>query len=80
MHESSAFDTDHETLPVFGTIASQFNDPGVNRLYIGFIDKIKERETLHAVSSIPSSGFRISDEMSEKINIIPPSRTDIFLK
>ncbi len=27
-------------LPVFGTIASQFNDPGVNRLYRAVIDKV----------------------------------------
>ena len=65
------FDIDHETLPIFGTIASQFNDPGVNRLYIGLIDKIREKDSNFR---FPASSFKISDEMSEKINIIPPSR------
>src|SRR6185295_140168 len=27
------WETDDEALPVYGTIASQFNDPGMNRLY-----------------------------------------------
>ncbi len=27
------FDKDPDLMPVFGTIASQFNDPGMNRLY-----------------------------------------------
>ena len=63
------FNTDHETLPVFGTIASQFNDPGVNRLYIGLIEIVKEKTGAELNTS-----FVISDEMSEKINIIPPSR------
>ena len=27
-------------MPVFGTIASQFNDPGTNNLYKSIIDKL----------------------------------------
>ncbi len=27
------FEADDDAVPVFGTIASQFNDPGTNRLY-----------------------------------------------
>ena len=33
------WDVDDEEIPVFGTIASQFNDPGMNRLYKAVMDK-----------------------------------------
>ena len=58
-----------EEIPVYGTIASQFNDPGVNSLYKALIDKIVDKTgaDLH-------SEFKVSDEMSKKIYIIPPSR------
>ena len=36
------WDQDPEAMPVFGTIASQFNDPGMNRLYRKLIDKLNE--------------------------------------
>ncbi|MBI3511000.1 MAG: methylmalonyl-CoA mutase family protein [Bacteroidetes bacterium] len=62
--------TDDEKLPVVGTIASQFNDPGMNHLYRRVIDKIAEKTGAKLKSS-----FRITDEMSEKIYIIPPART-----
>ena len=59
-----------DTLPVFGTIASQFNDPGMNTLYKEIMDKIDEK-----TGSDLNSTFEISKEMSEKIFVIPPSRT-----
>ncbi len=59
-----------ESLPVVGTIASQFNDPGTNELYRKLIDKIAEKTGAPLVSS-----FVITQEMSEKIYIIPPGRT-----
>ncbi len=31
-----------EELPIFGTMASQFNDPGVDYLYRAFVDKLNE--------------------------------------
>ena len=64
------WDTPDEQLPVYGTIASQFNDPGMNSLYKAIIDKINEKcgETLE-------SKFVASAEQSEKIYIIPPHRT-----
>jgi methylmalonyl-CoA mutase len=59
-----------DQFPVFGTIASQFNDPGVNKLYKTIMDKIiiKTKADL-------KSNFKITKEMSEKIYIIPPHRT-----
>ncbi|MFC5623358.1 methylmalonyl-CoA mutase family protein [Algoriphagus winogradskyi] len=58
-----------EDLPVFGTIASQFNDPGMNQLYRTLITKIAE--------SHPEmkSDFELTAGSSEKIYIIPPART-----
>ncbi len=64
------FDKNPEDMPVFGTIASQFNDPGMNRLYKTVMDKIVEKTGTSLVST-----YTISEEMSEKIYIIPPSRT-----
>ncbi len=64
------WDAEDESLPVIGTIASQFNDPGTNRLYKMIMDKVVEKTQapLH-------SQFHITDEMSEKVFIIPPHRT-----
>jgi len=56
-------------MPVFGTIASQFNDPGTNNLYRFIIEKINELSKVHLKSS-----FAISKAMSEKLFIIPPKR------
>jgi isobutyryl-CoA mutase len=64
------WDSADESLPVFGTIASQFNDPGMNALYKKLMDAICEKTGANLQSQ-----FQISDEMSEKIYIIPPDRT-----
>jgi isobutyryl-CoA mutase len=64
------FDKKADDMPVFGTIASQFNDPGTNNMYRAMMDMI-ERKTgapLH-------STYHTTEEMSEKIFIIPPART-----
>ena len=63
------WDADDKDLPVFGTIASQFNDPGMNQLYRAIMHKIDERTDAELKSNL-----EITDEMSEKIFIIPPSR------
>ena len=64
------WDTKPEDLPVYGTIASQFNDPGMNTLYRNLMNKIVERTKADL-----SSKFDSDNEMSEKIFIIPPKRT-----
>ena len=60
----------HEDLPVYGTIASQFNDPGMNALYRALMDKIVENTDAEL-----NSTFEVTEEMSEKIWVIPPKRT-----
>lgn len=64
------FDVETEKMPVFATIASQFNDPGTNQLYRHLMDTIKEKAKVDL-----HSDFHITDEMSKKIFIIPPQRT-----
>ncbi|HRE66047.1 MAG TPA: methylmalonyl-CoA mutase family protein [Cyclobacteriaceae bacterium] len=64
------FDKKPEDMPVFGTIASQFNDPGTNQLYKHIIEKIVEKTGADLKSS-----FEITQEMSEKVFVIPPHRT-----
>ncbi len=59
-----------DDMPVIGTIASQFNDPGMNTLYRRVIDVL----TARTGADLPS-GFVGSLEISEKIYIIPPART-----
>jgi methylmalonyl-CoA mutase len=64
------WDVNPDEMPVFGTIASQFNDPGMNTLYKSIMDKIVEK-----TESDLKSTFKITREMSEKIFVIPPHRT-----
>ncbi|WP_081209647.1 methylmalonyl-CoA mutase family protein [Salegentibacter sediminis] len=64
------WDEKPDNLPVFGTIASQFNDPGMNTLYREIMDKIVEKTKVDL-----NSDFEVSAEMSEKIFVIPPKRT-----
>lgn len=64
------WETKEEDLPIYGTIASQFNDPGMNQLYKAVMD------TLATKTNVPlKSNWMVSDEMSEKIFVIPPART-----
>ena len=64
------FDLPDDKTPVFGTIASQFNDPGMNSLYMAVMGKISEKTGIEFKTHIGHT-----DEMSEKIFIIPPART-----
>ena len=66
------WDADLDSLPVFGTIASQFNDPGMNRLYRSIIDRLNEKVKIDL-----QSHFEITGEMSEKIYIIQIGRAHV---
>jgi len=70
MRNHQLWDISQDDLPVFGTIASQFNDPGMNTLYKAIMDKLVEKTNADL-----KSNFHISKEMSEKVFVIPPSRT-----
>ncbi len=58
-----------DIMPVYGTIASQFNDPGTNTLYRKLMDTLSEKTK----ADFPSISL-FSDGNSKKIYIIPPSR------
>ncbi|MCB9308776.1 MAG: methylmalonyl-CoA mutase family protein [Lewinellaceae bacterium] len=65
----NVWDIPEENIPVFGTIASQFNDPGTNALYLHILHHLEKLSSGKLKShSILNSGT------SEKIYIIPPSR------
>jgi len=64
------FDAPVDSMPVVGTIASQFNDPGTQRLYRRVIDRVAEKSGLPFHSSLPQDAAE-----SEKVYIIPPERT-----
>jgi len=59
-----------EDMPVFGTIASQFNDPGTNQLYHELMETVVAKTGATLKSSFHGTG-----EMSEKVFVIPPNRT-----
>ncbi len=65
------WDTKDEDLPVYGTVASQFNDQGMNRLYKEILHKIVEKTGVDF-----HSGLKINHrQLPEKVYIIPPNRT-----
>ena len=64
------WDSAPDTMPVYGTIASQFNDPGMNTLYKAIMDTLVEK-----TDTTLRSDYELSKAMSEKIYVIPPNRT-----
>ncbi len=63
------FEVADEELPVFGTIAAQFNDPGTNVLYRALIGILNQKMGLALQSQLI-----ISETESLKKYIIPPDR------
>ncbi|MFO8067521.1 MAG: methylmalonyl-CoA mutase family protein, partial [Bacteroidales bacterium] len=63
------FDKATDEMPVFGTIASQFNDPGVNQFYNAVIEMLNEKLSVKFKQSMQLDG-----EIPEKIHIIPPKK------
>ena len=66
---NNLFNKDINEMPVFGTIASQFNDPGTNNLFNALISKFSDKKIGNLTND-----FKISKEQSEKIFVIPPNR------
>lgn len=64
------FDAKDEEIPVYGTMASQFNDPGMNNLFVALINQIKEKTGVNFPAKMELTAVQ-----SEKIYIIPPERT-----
>ncbi|MDR3089261.1 MAG: methylmalonyl-CoA mutase family protein [Desulfobulbaceae bacterium] len=66
-----AFDIKDEDLPVYGTIASKFNDDGVTALYHGIIDMLAQKTKLKLTSNLPRPARKTS---SSKTIVIPGER------
>jgi methylmalonyl-CoA mutase len=64
------FEAKDSDLPVFGTMASQFNDPGMNALFTALIKTIKAKTGVEFTTKNEMVG-----EEAEKSYIIPPDRT-----
>lgn len=63
------FDQSPDTMPVYGTIASQFNDPGTNTLYKKLIEILNQKTSGQLESSLI-----LPLGEAEKVYIIPPNR------
>jgi isobutyryl-CoA mutase len=66
-----AFDTGDDAIPVYPTMASRFNDPGVNRLFVALCRTLSE--------CCPDSGdwrveLEVPKELPEALALIPPER------
>ncbi|MEW5725460.1 MAG: fused isobutyryl-CoA mutase/GTPase IcmF, partial [Thermodesulfobacteriota bacterium] len=65
------FDRKPDSLPVYGTIASKFNDDGVTAFYHALLDRLEAKTEAKWESSLPRKDLKHS---SSKTVIIPPER------
>lgn len=66
------FDLPDEKVPVYGTIASQFNDPGTNVLFAALMHKIVEKTGVDwSVENLDTTPVKI-----HKTSLIPTERTN----
>lgn len=70
----SYFDQDPSEMPVYGTIASQFNDTGTNQLFGALVQTINEKCGLQWETSFDEDG------VVEKQNIIIPNDRMMYLQ
>ncbi|WP_100400413.1 fused isobutyryl-CoA mutase/GTPase IcmF [Bacillus sp. FJAT-44742] len=63
------FEQDTKEMPVYGTIASQFNDPGTNILFAALIDALNKKCGTEWETAID-----VTKESKKKDLIIPPER------
>jgi methylmalonyl-CoA mutase len=68
------FEKDLDDMPVYGTIASQFNDPGTNTLFAALIEKINMKTGVNWQTSLSKDG------KVEKQNIIIPNDRRYYLR
>ncbi|AIM16437.1 MULTISPECIES: fused isobutyryl-CoA mutase/GTPase IcmF [Neobacillus] len=68
------FEKDLSEMPVYGTIASQFNDPGTNALFAALIEKLNEKTGTDWVTTYSKN------EKVEKQNVIIPTDRRYYLR
>ena len=66
-----AWESKPEAFPVYGTIASKFNDDGVSALYHGIVELLKEKSAFAFSPSLPKPDSKVS---SSKTIVIPTER------
>jgi isobutyryl-CoA mutase len=69
------FDVPLEKLPVFGTAAHRFNDPGTNALFNALFDTVNARRAATNGGERPFTWARLEEGPPATHSLIPPSRT-----
>ena len=64
------FEVDDEQLPVYPTVASDFNDPSTNRFYRALMRAVTERSGQDFASDL-----ELPEEPAQKVHIVPPERS-----
>jgi len=70
-----SFGTAPEQMPVYGTIASRFNDDGVTALYHGIAAKLAPKGLRLAPGTLPRSATKVSSN----VNVVVPPRRARYL-
>ncbi|WP_026695970.1 fused isobutyryl-CoA mutase/GTPase IcmF [Peribacillus kribbensis] len=68
------FEQEPDHMPVYGTIASQFNDPGTNALFAALVEKINEKSGLGWTTSFSKEAD------VKKQNVIIPNNRRYYLR
>ncbi|WP_102265199.1 fused isobutyryl-CoA mutase/GTPase IcmF [Mesobacillus jeotgali] len=68
------WDKELDEMPVYGTIASQFNDPGTNALFAALVNKINEKAGTDWTTSFSTNA------VVEKQNVIIPNDRRYYLR
>ncbi|WML50479.1 methylmalonyl-CoA mutase family protein [Neobacillus sp. PS3-34] len=68
------FEKEADDMPVYGTIASQFNDPGTNALFAALIEKINQKTGTEWATSFSKNA------LVEKQNVIIPNDRRYYLR
>src|ERR1700759_4463910 len=66
------WDAKDDSLPIFGTMASQFNDPGMNSLFAELMKRLEAKTGVVLADAKKLANYH--GGLSEKIYIIPPDR------
>ena len=66
------FTAKDDELPIYGTMASQFNDPGMNELFAAVVEVVKKKTGVDLIGAVKHVASDVGS--SEKSYIIPPDR------
>jgi len=64
------FEQEISDMPVFGTVASLYGDPGVDHLYVAIMNLLKEKANADL-----NTNLTLTTDIADKVYIIPPNRT-----